>query len=127
VSERGPVRSFFRIAKTYPPGDGEYLTTQDRRGPPSAGLCSEQREVWDAYSAFDSLEAAIEKVRDLGGLRGWLVVRYDIPPGAAIRWKKTFGPGHYSLWGDKEELKRCLTDIVVQVQRPAPPGSGGTR
>lgn len=123
VTERDRVQAFFRMATTYPPGDDDYLTRQDRQGPPKSSVRPDVREAWNAFSAFDSLEAAVSKILELDGLRGWLVVRYDVPVDSGIRWKRTFGPDHYSLWGDAEELKRYLSDVVVDVSRPAPPGS----
>lgn len=44
-------------------------------------------------------------------------MRYDIPDDASVIY--TFTPeiaeGHYDLRGDKEELKRYLTDFVADV------------
>jgi hypothetical protein len=42
-------------------------------------------------------------------------VRYDIPPGTGIEWRKTFDPGHYDLKGDKTELHRYLADFDAEV------------
>ena len=107
-------RSFYRIAKSYPPGDEEYLSLQERKGDPPADASAEVKRSWSALSAFDSEEGARRVAKKRPRL-GSLIVRYDIPDGAGITWEKTLGPGHYDLRGDKDELKRYLTDFVVDV------------
>ena len=47
---------------------------------------------------------------------GTLIVRYDIPEGAGIAWEKSGKvPHHYDLFGDREGLKRYLSDKVTRV------------
>ena len=112
-----PVRSFFRIAKKVPPADKEYLTNQDRRGPPRDELPQRVKDSWDGLSAFESEETARAAARNSERDLGKFIVRYDIPAGSGI--SATYTPeiaeGHYDLRGDKEELKRYLTDFVAGV------------
>lgn len=108
------VRSFYRIARVFPPADEEYWTLQERRGDPPENASGEVRRSWDALSAFDS-EAGARRVARARSRLGTLIVRYDIPEGAAVTWEKTLGPGHYDLRGDVVEFKTYLADVVVDV------------
>lgn len=107
-------RSFYRVARRFPPADEECLTLQERQGPPPATASDEVKRSWNALSAFDS-EAGARRVAKRRPRLGPLIVRYDIPGDAGIDWEKTLGPGHFSLRGPKEELKRCLSDFVASV------------
>ena len=108
------VRSFYRVAKTYPSTDVDYRTQRDFRGDPPSGLTDEQLWSWDAYSAFGSEAGARRQGRRYPRL-GTHIVRYDIPAASGIEWRKTFGPGHYDLKGDKAALHRYLADFDVEV------------
>ncbi len=113
--ERRAIRSFYRVARTYPPSDAEYLTAREKRGDPPAGASAELQRSYDGLSAFDSSEGARALAIRLKGRLGRLIVRYDIPDGAGAVWDKTLGPGHYDLYGDKTELQRYLADVVEDV------------
>jgi hypothetical protein len=114
VSEPRIAISLYRIAKTYPPGDAEVLTAQERYGAPGEHIPEDVRRTWDALSAYDSEERAVKKIevarsaKRRGRWLGDLVVRYDIPEGSGIRFNPSLGPGHYDIRGDVEELKRYL-------------------
>jgi len=109
------TRSFYRVAKRYPPDDRAYLTPQDKLGDPPVDASFEKRRSWDALSAFDSDEGTRRQARQFTHLEN-KIVRYDIPAGAGITWEDTLDePGHIDLRGDRETLKRYLTDIVVDV------------
>ncbi len=112
--EDTPVRSFYRVAKRHPPDDREYRTPQDKHGDPPANKPDEEKRSWDGLSSFDSEEGARAAGQQFTHL-GSLIVRYDIPEGAGITWTPSMEPGHYDLRGDKEVLKRYLTDIVAKV------------
>jgi len=105
------VRSFYRVAKRNPPADREYLTPFDKLGPPADDDPEEKRRSWDALSAFDSEDGARRQAIQYTHL-GRRIARYDIPEGAGITWEQSGEAGHYDLRGDKDELKRYLTDVV---------------
>ena len=107
MSDERRVRSFFRVAKSYPPTDADYRTQRDLRGDPPPDLTEEELWSWDAFSAFDTEADARRRGRRFRRL-GTHVVRYDIPAGSGIEWSKTFAPGHFDLKGDQTELHRYL-------------------
>lgn len=119
--EDRPVKSFYRVTKTDPPTDDDYLTPLERFGPPPDDADPERRESWDAFSAFDTPEGAIRTARRFRRL-GRHIFRYDIPEGIGITWEQTIEPGHFDLRGDKEVLKRCLVGCVATLETQ--PGRG---
>lgn len=108
------VKSLYRVAKEYPPGDAEYLTLQEQGRKQRAGLSEEQKRSWDALSAWDSVEGA-RRIGCMFPKAGQFIVRYDIPEGSGVTWEQTVEPGHYDLRGDKEELKRYLSPDFEEV------------
>lgn len=109
-----PVRSFYRVAKRYPPDDRSYETSQEKRGDPPSEYPEEVKRSWDALSSWDSEEGARQAAVAAPRI-GKVIVRYDIPEESGITWEQSMHPGHYDLRGDKEELKRYLTDVVAEV------------
>ena len=112
--EGRPEQTFYRVTKENPPGDRDYRTRFEFKGEPPDDLPQEVRESWYAFTAYDTVEGARNQALQVRGL-GKYIFRYDIPEGSNLRWKQTLGPGHYDIWGDKEELKRCLTGYVANV------------
>ena len=101
---------FYRVAKSVPPPDDAYLTPRERGRKPRAGASAADQRSLDGFSAFDDLGEAIEQGRRIPQL-GRFVVRYDIPEGGGITWEQSGkNPHHFDLLGDKDVLKRCLTD-----------------
>ncbi len=109
-----PARTFYRVTKTNPPTDKDYVTRFERLGEPPADLPADVKRSWYAFSAFDSVEGAREQALQVRGI-GRYIFRYDIPEGCGVTWEQTLGPGHYDLRGDKEVLKRCVTGFVSDV------------
>lgn len=114
MSEGLPIRSFYRVAKHPVPREEDYRTQRSFRGEPPPGLSEEERWCWDAFSAFDSEAGARRQGKRIKPL-GTFIVRYDIVAGSGVEWRKTFGPGHYSLKGTRVELHRCLADYTAKV------------
>jgi hypothetical protein len=107
VSDEIAIR-LYRVAKTFPPADGEYLSPEQQGRKLRPGLTDEQRRSWDALSCWDSADGA-RKIGRLFPRSGSLIVRYDIPATCRhLTWEQTIEPGHYDLRGDMEELKRYL-------------------
>lgn len=67
----------------------------------------------DSAAVTMGLRTARPSVRIILGTA--IIVRYDIPEAAAITWEPSGEAGHYDLRGDKEELKRSLTEAVVKL------------
>jgi hypothetical protein len=101
---------FYRVAKSVPPPDDAYLTPRELGRKPKAGATDEGIRSLDGLSAFDDLTEAMDIGRKFPKI-GRFVVRYDISEGQGITWEQSGpNPHHFDLFGDKDSLKRCLTD-----------------
>ncbi len=101
------VRSFYRLARSWPPDDRDYQTRAEWKGPPPPELPDHLQRPWFGWSAFDSESAARAQGRRTPGT-GQHIVRYNLPVGGTITWEKTFGPGHWTLYGASDDLRAVL-------------------
>jgi hypothetical protein len=106
------ARTFYRFVETDPPTARDFasnfLLGRPRR--PQAG---ETEDEWRGLSVFDSPDAARAMLRRVPRFRRRLLAQLELPDDAPVRIAKTFGPGHYTLWGDPQRLR----DAVVAVTR----------
>jgi hypothetical protein len=109
--EQRAVTTFYRACKTNPPTDKDYQLLFERKGHPSPDLPEDVRQSYYAFSAYDTVAGLKAQIRQIRGM-GRHIFRYDIPQGSGMTWKQTLAPGHYDLWGDKEELKQYLVGYV---------------
>lgn len=72
------------------------------------------RKSWDALSFYTTPEGVRRMAEEIPAI-GEFVARYDIPLDAGITWEETIEPGHFDIRGDKETLKRCLTDCIEPI------------
>ena len=109
------VRSFYRVAKRFPPDDEFYLTHQDKYGDPPEGALEETRRAWDALSFYNS-EAGARRCGEENTHLGGRIVRFRIPEGVGLTWDPPDDDGHQNVRGDREKLKLYLdVDYVARV------------
>lgn len=109
------ARTFFRIVQTNPPTRRDFLSNQERQREPRPGTSEEVRQVWDGLSVHETEAQSRRQVREFPRL-GAFVAELRIPDQRVgpIRWQRTFSrnPGHYTLWGDSDELLGYVVNIV---------------
>jgi len=104
----GTKRSFFRIVKTFPPDNDDYLTPREKGRKPKPGWSDAEIRSLDALSSWDP-EAGARLIGKAFPKAGSFIARYDIPAGAGVWWEPIGEPGHHDLRGDYEELRRYLS------------------
>ena len=73
----------------------------------------DDQEAWHLYegvSVFDSLDGARTVTRRYPR-KGQLAAVLDIAEGECIRYDKTRGPGHYTLWGEASEMLAHVVSV----------------
>jgi len=109
------ARSFYRIVKHDPPNRRDFLSNRATRGEPRPDLPIHLRRLWDGLSVHDSLEQARRQAREAPWL-GTRIAVLVVPEGAeaGLRWERTIpnNPGHYTLWGDPDDLLRQVERVV---------------
>lgn len=103
-------RTFYRLARTWPPGERDYTPLYVRKnGVLPLSLRDEERRASHGLSAYDSEDGARRKGLE-APWAGRHIARYDIPEGIGIWWEKTFGPGHWTLYGELHALDSFRAD-----------------
>lgn len=105
------ARTFYRIVKATDGRDADDYRSNCEKGQrrrPEAGETT--IEAWTGISVYDSLERAERPVRmgRFGRRRRW-IAQIAIPLDGPFEFKKTAGPGHWTLWGSSQLLSATLT------------------
>jgi hypothetical protein len=113
--------TFYWFARSFPPGSDEYRTKREKSGEPPSSASDEVKRSYEAPSAFDSEENTRLKHQDLSSkgqqALGTRIDRSHVPEGAGLTWEGSFGAGHYSLFGNLEDLAKFLDLQYVAGQR----------
>lgn len=96
----------WRIARTDPPTETDFLSNQERGIPRRR---SEPEELWSGLSTFDNVTVAAEMARRWG--LGNYLVGLALDPVGPIRWAKTRGESHYTLWGRPADMLARVVEI----------------
>jgi len=112
---------FYRTVRHNPPEPGYFLSgeVEGRPSPPKAHLV----RFWQGFSAFDTLEQARRKAQQ-NPAQGAFIVELVIPDNAGIQWEKTFGPGHYTIWGDPTQCVRYSEHVSLVWESEGGNGNG---
>src|SRR5689334_4842696 len=104
-------KSFYRIVRTNPATEADFLSDK-ARGLPPRNDDPLTLHVWDGISVYQTLAQAQRKARDypfLGSYIAELSLDIDVPP---VRIEKTFGRGHHTVWGPPAALLRAVVSII---------------
>jgi hypothetical protein len=107
----GP-RTVFRFVASAPPTARDFFSNF-QLGRPRRVLAGETEDDWRGLSVFDSVAAGRAMLRRVPRFPLRLVARLEVPPDASLRIEKTYGPGHYTIWGDAQ----LLLQYVVAVEQ----------
>jgi hypothetical protein len=69
------------------------------------------RRLWDGVSVYDSAEHLRRLVRNRPHL-GTFVAELTVPDDGSIRYEKTRGAGHYTIWASAAELRGSVVDVT---------------
>lgn len=105
------MASFYRIVRTNPASEDDFLSDKARGLPPRNDEPL-TLHVWDGISVYRTLAQAQGKARDypfLGRFIAELNIDVDSPD---IRIEKTYGRGHHTLWGAPAVLLRAVVRVI---------------
>jgi hypothetical protein len=103
------AETFFRIARTDPATELDFLSDKARGLPPRNNEPL-TLYVWDGISVYRTFAQASRKARDYPFL-GSYIAELHISSDIDIRVEKTFGRGHYTLWGAPDLVLACVVRI----------------
>jgi hypothetical protein len=71
----------------------------------------EQQRRWRGISTYDTLERA-RAIARANPAQGDFIAEIAIPDDGRITYERTGkNPGHYTLWGEPDDMVRCVTRI----------------
>src|SRR5690349_8960129 len=102
------MRKFYRLVKTANPTLADFRSQIELGRNPPADATDETREAFAGVSFFGTMAA----IRRLATRPGY-VATVELERSESVRWKKTFGRGHYTIWADKEVLLAAVVETVA--------------
>lgn len=105
-------RTLYRLTDTDPPSVADFLSgvALGLEPPPRPDL----QAVWDSISTWNTATQARNMILK-GGLNKRFIAELRFVEGGPIRFQKTFGPGHYTVWGEPEVLLGSIVYPLVLV------------
>ena len=95
------------------PAEREHLLSRDAQGVPAPKDTDEARRLNAGVSMYATLEQARKKAQAFPFL-GDHIACLEIPDDAPVQIERTLpgSRGHYTIWGDPDELLRYVVSIV---------------
>ncbi len=106
-------RLFYRIVRTDPPTIADFLSNRARG---KARRPVESVREWEGLSLFDTEAQARRMARRFPRL-GVYIAALRVPADGPIVVEQTFGPGHYTLWGDPQDFLPRVVAVVPVAQQ----------
>lgn len=104
------LRSLYRTVKNNPPTRDDFLS-YERLGKPMPKN-EEQIRRWRGVSTFEILAQA-RRIAVSNPGQGEFIAEVAIPADGRITYERTGkNAGHYTVWGDADEIVRCVISVV---------------
>jgi hypothetical protein len=68
--------------------------------------------LWDGVSVYDSKATLRRLIRNRPHL-GTFIAELAVPDDGSVRFEKTRGAGHYTLWASPLELRRMVIHVLA--------------
>lgn len=102
-------RIFYRTVKLLAPVREDFLS--DKESGKTVPRKLELVRLWEGLSVFEGLDQARQKAKEFPA-QGAFIATLAIPDDGRIRYERTGRTeGHYTLWGDANDLLRCVTSV----------------
>jgi hypothetical protein len=103
------IRILYRIVKTNPPTDADFVSFGAQGRPAPAG--PELARLWWGVSVYDS-ERGARKTAQRRAHLGRYVAQLEIPDDAPVRVERTgHGVGHHTVWAEPATLLAYVAEV----------------
>jgi hypothetical protein len=115
-------RSLYRTVKSNPPTRDDFLS-YERLGKPMP-KSQEQIRRWRGVSTFETPDQA-RRIALANPSQGGFIAEVAIPTDGRITYERTGkNAGHYTIWGDADEIVQCVISVVpVYEEETVPRGN----
>lgn len=112
------ILTLYRIVLVNPPTVDDFTSNVAKGRPIPPLLPSNLHWLWDGLSVYDSAAAA-ESLAIRSPALGMFVVEMRLPDNRFRLLRTTRAKGHYTVWGEPEELPQCVihTRPILRVLR----------
>lgn len=90
-----------------PPDPRDFRSQADKGWIAPAGATEEQVDASFGISAWETFELARTQA---SGMSYRFIAEIRVTDGGPIRYRKTFGPGHWTLWGSPQDFLAAVVD-----------------
>jgi hypothetical protein len=105
------VATFFRIVRTNPPTEADFLSYQ-ALGRPLLRDTPSQRRSWEGVSVTSTLRAALSLLARAPSLGSFVAV-LELDENGPVRFGQTGrAPEHYDLWGDPRDMLAAVRRVM---------------
>jgi hypothetical protein len=74
---------------------------------PRADASPQELEIFDGCSVWDALASVRAVATRPGG-----IALIEVRESESLRYRKTFGKHHYTVWGDPDDLLAAVIDVL---------------
>jgi hypothetical protein len=106
---RGRTRRFSRALRAREPELRDF-TSNEELGKPPRGAELVDRRLWEGVSVDTNRRVVAEKARAFN--LGEFVAELRVPVDGPIRFEKTLGGTHHTLWGNPAEIRTCVVAMA---------------
>ena len=110
-----PERTFWRIVRTDPSMVRDFLSSE-AQGLPPRDHDPDTLRLWSGISVY-STPLQARRTATTYPFLGRYLADLRIVDDAGIRWEKTRGRGHHTLWGDPQAILNCVVRVVPVRER----------
>lgn len=101
-------RRFYRIVERNPPTREDFIPKPPRSMPRNP----EKARLFSGLSFYDSFELALRTAREHPRLGAYIVAVVVEDDGLIQYERTTQSAGHYTLWGNPDDLLRCVIAVT---------------
>lgn len=100
----------YRIVRTDPPTSADFLSNQARGLAPRRAELRD-RALWSGLSVYDRQDAARAIALRFPKL-GSYIATLQVSDDSTIRYRKTLGENHYTIWGEPAVLLASVVEVA---------------
>jgi hypothetical protein len=105
------IRTFFRIIDSKRPSPSHFRS-HEALGIPLFDPDPEKTDMWRGISVFATLSQARNKARSFPHMGEHIAILEIDDAGPLMVARTGQGRGHHTVWGDSEEIFRCVVAVV---------------
>jgi hypothetical protein len=101
-------RTLYHVVKSRSPSVNDFKSQRELGRPPQIDPTPPE---YDGVSFTEHMEQSLDLARRFPRM-GDYIAEVIIPDGPPLRCEPTFGPGHWTVYGPREEMVACVANVI---------------